>query len=256
MQEMPRPLNVAHRGGAGLAPENTLVAFQRALMLPADAVELDVHMSQDGAVVVIHDANLARTTGRVGDIHTLTLVQLRTCNAAATYQGEAVAPQRIPTLPEVLALVQGRAGVQIEIKQRADKRRYAGIEAKVVDAVRHYGMLTDAVVLSFDFPTLQDITALEPRLATCALLSSAYLSHFDVGREAMSVVHDLVRQGFRCVGIQHTLLTEPLLQALRQCDFRVGVWTVNEPVAMRNFVAMGVDFITTDRPDLLREILL
>jgi glycerophosphoryl diester phosphodiesterase len=254
MQAIKRPLNVAHRGGAGLAPENTLAAFQRALTLPVDAVELDVHMSQDGVVIVIHDADLRRTTGHVGAIHTLTLAELRTFNAAATYQGEAVASQPIPTLAEVLALVHGRAGVQIEIKQRADKQRYAGIEAQVVEAVQRYDMLTDVVVISFDFPTLQDVKALEPRIATCALLSSTYLCRFDIRREAMLVVDDLAMQGFRCVGVQHTLLTEALFRALRQRDFGVGVWTVNEPFAMRQFVAMGVDFITSDRPDLLREM--
>jgi glycerophosphoryl diester phosphodiesterase len=68
-------------------------------------------------------------------------------------------------------------------------------------------------------------------------------------------VHDLVTHGFRCVGVKHTWLTEPFLRALRACDFRVGVWTVNDPLAMRKFVAMGVDFITSDRPDLLRSML-
>jgi glycerophosphoryl diester phosphodiesterase len=255
MQQMKRPLNVAHRGGAGLAPENTLAAFQRALTLPVDAVELDVHMSQDGAVIVMHDPDLRRTTGQVGEIHTLTLVELRTFNAAATYQGEAVAPQPIPTLPEVLELVQGRAGVQIEIKQRTDQQRYVGIETQVVELVQRYDMQAAVMVLSFDFPTLRDVQALEPRITTCALLSSAYLCRFDVQRQAMLVVDDLAMQGFRCVGIRHTLLTEALFRALRQRDFGVGVWTVNEPLAMRKFVDMGVDFITSDRPDLLRRVL-
>lgn len=252
---MRRPLTVAHRGGAGLAPENTLAAFRKALELQADAVELDLHMSKDGALIVMHDPDLVRTTRRVGEIRLLTLPALRTLNAAANYRGGPVEPQRIPTLPEVLELVKGRAGVQIEIKQWADQIRYPGIEAKVVEAVRHFDMLADVLVISFDFPTLQAVKALEPRLATCALVSPSYLARFDVRRDATPVVHDLVTHGFRCVGVKHTWLTEPFLRALRACDFRVGVWTVNDPLAMRKFVAMGVDFITSDRPDLLRSML-
>jgi glycerophosphoryl diester phosphodiesterase len=87
------------------------------------------------------------------------------------------------------------------------------------------------------------------------LISSAYLARFDVQRDATPVVDDLAMQGFRCVGVKHTWLTVPFLRALRARDFRVGVWTVNDPSSMRKFVAMGVDFITSDRPDLLRDIL-
>jgi glycerophosphoryl diester phosphodiesterase len=253
-QDMKRPLNVAHRGGAGLAPENTLVAFRQALAWQVDAVELDVHMSQDGALIVMHDPDLGRTTRQRGEIRARTLAELRTLNAAASHRGAPVEPQPIPTLQEVLDLVKGRAGVQIEIKLAADNTRYPGIEAKVVEVVRHLDMLADVIVISFDFPTLQDIRALDPRLATCALISASYLSRFDVRRDATSAVDDLIAQGFRCVGIRHTLLTEVFYKTLRAHGFRVGVWTVNEPSAMRQFAAMGVDFITSDRPDLLRDI--
>jgi glycerophosphoryl diester phosphodiesterase len=248
-------LRVAHRGGAGLAPENTLAAFRKALELDADAVELDVHMSKDGALMVMHDPDLFRITGKVGEISALTLAELRRLNAAATYEGPDVGPQRIPTLQEVLALVQGHAGVQIEIKRRRNKRRYPGIEARVIAAVRQYNMLADAVVLSFDFSTLQKITALEPKMQTCALISTRYLSRFDVRQDAASVAADLSAHGFNCVGIKHTKLTTPLMRTLRAHGFRVGVWTVNEPASIRQFAEMGVDFITSDRPDLLREIL-
>jgi glycerophosphoryl diester phosphodiesterase len=255
MHGMKRPLIVAHRGGAGLAPENTLAAFHKALELQADAVELDVHMSKDGALVVMHDPDLVRTTGQVGEIRAFTLAELHPLNAAANYEGTAVAAQRIPTLQEVLALVKGRAAVQIEIKQAVDKTRYAGIEAKVLEAVRHAAMLADVLVLSFDFPTLRDLHALEPQLATCALISTAYLERFDIRRDATPVADDLAAQGFGCVGIRHTWLTEPLFHALRARHFRIGVWTVNDAFSMRKFAAMGIDFITSDRPDLLRETL-
>jgi glycerophosphoryl diester phosphodiesterase len=250
---MNRPLRVAHRGGAGLAPENTLAAFRQGLAFQADAVEFDLHMSQDGALIVAHDSNLKRATGMAVDIHTSTLAQLQQLNAAATYADKTYEPQRIPTLQEVLELVRGHAGVQIEIKVRADNARYAGIEAKVVDAVRHYDMIDDVVVISFDFPTLHEITALEPRLRTCALFSTAYLSRFGVRRDATKVAADIASRGFRCVGVKYTLMTEGLFQAFQARDVQVGVWTVNDEADMHKFAAMGVAFITSDRPDLLQK---
>ncbi|ETX03700.1 MAG: hypothetical protein ETSY2_32785 [Candidatus Entotheonella gemina] len=250
---MNRPLRVAHRGGAGLAPENTLAAFRQGLAFKADAVELDLHMSQDGALIVAHDPNLKRATGTAGDIHEFTLAQLQQLNAAATYKDKTIEPQRIPTLQDVLELVRGRAKVQIEIKVRADDTRYAGIEAKVADAVRRYGMIDDVVVISFNFPTLHDITALEPRLQTCALFSTSYLSRFGVWRDDAEVAEDIASRGFRCVGAKHTTMTEGLFQAFRARDIQVGVWTVNDEAEMRKFAAMGVNFITSDRPDLLQK---
>lgn len=248
---MNRPLRVAHRGGAGLAPENTLAAFRQGLAFKPDAVELDLHMSQDGALMVAHDPELKRATGKAGEIHELTLAQLKQLNAAATYKDITIEPQPIPTLQEVLELVRGQAQVQIEIKVRTDKTRYAGIEAKVVEAVRHYDMIDEVVVISFDFPTLHDIVALEPRLRTCALFSTSYLSRFGVWRDDAEVAEDLASQGFNCVGAKHSTMTEGLFQALRARDLQVGVWTVNDEDDMRKFAEMGVYFITSDRPDLL-----
>ena len=250
---MNRPLSVAHRGGAGLAPENTLAAFRQGLTFQVDAVELDLHMSKDGALMVAHDPNLKRATGVASNIHDLTLVQLQQLNAAATYKDKPIEPQRIPTLHEVLELVRGQASVQIEIKVRADHTRYAGIEAKIVDAIRDYGMVDDVVVISFDFPTLHDMTALEPRLRTCALFSTSYLSRFGIWRDDAEVAEDIASQGFRCVGAKHTTMTEGLFQAFQARDIQVGVWTVNDEADMRKFAAMGVHFITSDRPDLLQK---
>jgi glycerophosphoryl diester phosphodiesterase len=252
---MTRPHRVAHRGGAGLAPENTLAAFRLGLAYDADALELDLHQSKDGALIVMHDADVSRATGAVGEIGGLTLAQLRTLNAAATYPGQDIAPQRIPTLQEVLALVHGRASVQIEIKLRADNTRYAGIEAKVVKAVKQYDMLADAVVISFDFPALHTITALEPRVQTCALISTLHMPHFAGPQKATPVAAALAAEGFGAVGVKHRLLTPRFLQALRAHDLRVGVWTVNDPASICKFAEMGVDFITSDRPDLLRDLI-
>ena len=253
---MHRPLRVAHRGGAGLAPENTLAAFQLGLAHRADAVELDLHMSKDGALVVMHDADLKRATGMPGAISAFTLAELQRLNAAATYHDQRFEPQRIPTLQAVLELVRGRAGVQIEIKLRSDKNRYPGIAAKVVDMVRRYDMRDEVVVISFDFPTLHEILKIESRLPTGALISTLYgsrqASHVGLQRHAARAAEALTGQGFRYVDAKYTCMTSAFFQALCARDLGTGVWTVNDEANMRKFAEMGVDFITSDRPDLLR----
>lgn len=134
---MAKTMLVAHRGGAGLAPENTLAAFESGIAQKADLVEMDVHLSKDGQVVVMHDPDLTRTTDGSGNIADKTLAELKQLNDAAKYSGPgSYGRQEIPTLEEVVKLVNGRVGLQVEIKVKADGSRYPGIEQKVVDILR------------------------------------------------------------------------------------------------------------------------
>ena len=246
---------VAHRGGAGLAPENTMAAFRTGLEYRPNAVELDVHLSGDGRLVVIHDPGLARTTNTGGEVAELTLEELKELDAAARYFGSPlVGRQEIPTLEEVLDLIGGKAGVQVEIKLRADGTRYSGIEQAVIDVLDSYGMTDEAVILSFDFPTLETIRALEPELRTCALISTKYLE--SVGRKGPEAVADALKKlGATYAGVNARWLTAALYGALRAQGLGVGAWTVNDPKRMRELAEMGVDFITSDRPDILLEVL-
>ncbi|MCX7029329.1 MAG: glycerophosphodiester phosphodiesterase family protein [Spirochaetes bacterium] len=252
--EAHRVIRVAHRGGAALAPENTLAAFRAGLEQGADALELDVHLSRDGELVVIHDAALARTTNAAGEVGEMTFAELRRLDASARFFGPPVERQLIPTLQEVVDLAKGRASLQIEIKLRSDGSRYPGIEPRVVETLRQSGMVDDAVILSFDFPTLTSVKALEQRLRTCALISRAYLQK--VGKRGpAAVAEEMAALGVTSVGVEKTWLLEPLYRQLRSRGLGVGVWTVDDSGEMRRFALMGVDFITSNRPDLLRHAL-
>lgn len=245
---------VAHRGGAGLAPENTLAAFTAGLEHAPHAVELDVHLSRDGHLIVMHDPLVVRTTNASGAIADLSLDELKTLNAAARYFGPGSwGPQEIPTLDEVLGLIQGRAGVQVEIKQRADGSRYPGMEEAVIDALKRHSMLKEAVIISFDFPTLQTIRTLEPGLVTCALIGTRYLSKVGMGGPAV-VAAEMAALGVDYVGVDERRITDQLYTALRASGLKIGVWTVNDESRMKALAEMGVDFITSDRPDVLRRI--
>jgi glycerophosphoryl diester phosphodiesterase len=247
-------IKVAHRGGAGLAPENTLASFTVGIGEKADALELDVHLSRDGELVVIHDPVLARTTNAAGEVGDRTFAELRTLDASARWFGPPVGRQLIPTLQEVVDLAKGRASLQVEIKVKADGSRYPGIESKVVETLRKNAMVDETIILSFDFPTLVTIRGMEPRLRTCALISRAYLVSVSK-RGPAAVAGEIAALGAAFAGVDKSWLTEPLYKELRSRGLGVGVWTVDDPADMKRFAAMGVDFITSNRPDLLREAL-
>jgi glycerophosphoryl diester phosphodiesterase len=248
-----QPLVVAHRGGAALAPENTLGAFANAMQLGVDMVECDVHLSKDGRVIVMHDAEVSRTTDGRGYISDLALAELKTLNAAAKFSG-GYAAQTVPTLDELLDLVKGKTPIQIEIKVNAKGQRYAGIEPRVVELVRARGMLNDVIVISFDFPTLKEIKQIEPRIKTGALVRADWFS------ARGNNVEQIVKDAIDATGADYFMptyapVTEALVQAVHARGLKIGVWTVNNASDMTRLAAWGVDAITTDRPDELKRVL-
>ncbi|MGE0074532.1 MAG: glycerophosphodiester phosphodiesterase [Sphaerochaetaceae bacterium] len=255
MKEQEQPLRVAHRGGAGLAPENTLAAFENGLHYHPDMVELDIHLSKDGELIVMHDPLLERTTGKLGQISDYDRATLATFDAAATYSpGHSFGFQAIPTLPQVFDLVETKAGYpigyQIEIKLRSDGSRYAGIEKKLVALLAERGLADRSVVISFDFPTLETIGQLKPKLKRAALISKKYMTAIGAGGPK-AVAADIASLGVDYVGINYSYLSQTLYTEFRNKNLGIGVWTVNEPSAMERMAAMGVDFITSDFPDIL-----
>jgi glycerophosphoryl diester phosphodiesterase len=247
-------LIVAHRGGAALAPENTLTAFENALKLGVDQVECDVHLSKDGELVVIHDPNVSRTTDGNGQIGDMTLAEIKKLNAAAKFSGGTlrVAAQPPPTLAEVLDVVKGKAGIQIEIKVAAGNARYAGIEKKVVDALKGKGMTDKAIIISFDFPTLKDVKAIDPRLKTGALVNAQWM----MARMTKSP-EQILDEVIQATGADYFMpasgsVTEALVQATHAKGLKLGTWTVDATAEMKRLAGWGVDGITSNRPDELR----
>ena len=244
-------LVAAHRGGAAFAPENTLAAFGRAIQIGADMVECDVHLSRDGEVVVMHDPNVATTTDGRGLISDLTLAELKKLNDAAKFPG-GYAPQTIPTLAELLDLVKGKIGIQIEIKNTASGGRYAGIEKKVLDLIAARGMADQVIIISFDFGVLKDVKTLDPHMRTGALVQANWF----VSRSADQSVGDAIAQ----TGAEYFLpayapVNQAVVNAAHARGIKVGVWTVDTAADMTRFVGLGVDAITTNRPDDLMKVL-
>jgi len=243
---------VAHRGGSHLAPENTLAAFRNALILPIDAIELDVHMSRDGHLIVFHDNVVDKRTDGSGNIRVLDFAYLRSLNAAARFPGGWPEPQQIPTLREVLDLAKGRSKVYIEIKtskQNGTSGRYPNIAERVVEEVRSAGMLDQVLVISFDWMILPIIKSVEPALPTGALVSKDV---WNPGAEhaLQNLIEQVKMLWCKWINVDCGLFTEDMLQAAHEHGLKLGLWTVNTEDALRRFASVGVDSLTSDRPDL------
>jgi len=250
-----KSLNVAHRGGAALMPENTLSAFENALKIGVDQLETDVHLSKDGQVIIMHDPNVATTTNGTGQIKDLTLDELKKLNAAAKNAKGGVTQQEIPTLAQVLDLAKGKAGIQIEIKVGAGNARYPGIEQKVIDLVNARGMTNDVIIISFDFPTIKDVKALDPRIKTGAIVDQRWFSSRASASPEQIVAEIIDTTGADFFMPTSSLVTEALVRAVHARGLKIGTWTVNTAGEMKRLAEWGVDGITTNNPDVLKGVL-
>jgi glycerophosphoryl diester phosphodiesterase len=241
----------AHRGGAALWPENSLLAFRSALALGVDALELDLHLTADGEVVVLHDPTLERTStgrGAVRDarLTDLASVRLKTSEGAAT-------AERVPTLAQVLDLVaQSSSELLPEIKLDAHRQRYDGIEEKVLALIRARGLLTRATIQAFQGDTIRRLRELEPAARTMLLVGRG-----DVGRDRARPAEAVRRArelGATDLGMNHRLIDADVVAAARAAGIRLAAWTVNDETDIRRMIDLGVDLVMSDRPDLAKRL--
>ena len=248
--EMIAPLFAAHRGGAALWPENSLLAFRNALVLGADFVELDVHLSRDGEVMVIHDATLERTTDGSGPVRERTAAELRALHLKD--RGGAPTAEPVPTLDEVVALAAtGQRQMLLEIKTDDRKRRYPGIEEKVMAVLDRRRFTSFAIVMAFEGETWRRVREIRPDARVGALYSARALPAAAIEPELQA----LRRAGIGFVGLDQRLVTADVARQARLAGLTLGVWTVNERDAIERFIAQGVGVVITDRPDLAKAAL-
>ena len=231
---------IAHRGASAREPENTLRAFERAIDMGATMLEVDVHLSRDGHPVVIHDAELSRTTNGRGLVAEVSLDQIQRFDAGF---GEAV-----PTLAQVINLARDRAEVYVELKgQRTPDA--------VVRVLQAEDFLGQALVGSF-FPWLpQKVKFLEPRTRTSMLVRGQDRNRAFV-EWALAIGADYVHPCWESESpTPHKLLTPALIASIRRQGLGVLVWHEERPSELRELVKLDVDGICTNRPDLLSNIL-
>lgn len=246
LQPRSRPLIIAHRGSSAHAPENTLAAFQLAAEQGAEAIELDVDLTRDGHVVVMHDATIDRTTdgyGRVGD---LTLEEIRRADAGA-WKNAAFRGERVPLLEEVFAAVGQRLLINVEIKGMA--LRGNGLEARVAALIEKHKLIDRVILSSFNPLALRRLKHVNARLA-CGLLYAPDLPIFL--RDAW--LAPLIPQ-LNARHPQHAQVNKARVDQFHAQGLTVNVWTVNQADLVRAMAQAGVDGIIGDDPVLLREAL-
>lgn len=249
-EPMVAPRYAAHRGGALLWPENSMLAFRNALAMGADFLELDVHLSRDGEVVVLHDPTLDRTTTGSGPVRERTLAELQALQLKDR-NGTAI-PEPVPTLDQVVALAAaGRRQMLLEIKVDEQRRRYPGIEEKVFAALDRHRFTPFAVVMAFEVDTWRRVRQLRPDSRAGALYSPRTLPAARVESELQA----LHQAGVSFVGLHQGIVGPDVPRQARLAGLTLGVWTVNERDAIERFLTLGAGVVITDRPDLAKELL-
>ena len=243
-----RPRVIAHRGFSGNAPENTLVAIEQAIELGADMVEVDVGLTSDGHVVLLHDETLDRTTDGSGLLSDASLETVRRLDAgswfAAEYEGEPV-----PTLGEALDLVRGRILINIEIKGEAVGEQAAGgIVDKVLHAVRERQMLDQIVISSFEPRALEHARQLDATVRTASL----YNRDLHSGQGPLEVMNAVDANGFN---LSRREVTAEIVEQCHGTGRPVAVYTVNKERVMCRMIDLGVDALFTDHPDRMLALL-
>jgi glycerophosphoryl diester phosphodiesterase len=251
------PVNLAHRGASAVVPENTLEAFRLAVEMGAGGLELDVHLTRDGHVVVIHDSTLDRTTGGSGAVAEMTLDELRGVDAGHNFSPDGgTLPYRglglrIPTLAEVL---QEFPGVALNIDMKAD---HPGIEAAVLGVLREADAEERALVVSSRHGAVRRFRRISGgRISTGASRWETgvfyLLGRLHLERLALPA-YDALQVPPRHRGIP--LVTRRFVKAAHARGVRVDAWTINSADEMRRLLDLGVDVIMTDRPETLAGVL-
>ncbi len=238
-------LVIAHRGFSGTAPENTLAAFQKAIEIGSDLVELDVHLSMDKEVVVIHDPTLQRTTTGAGKVIDFTLEELKRFDAGVKFSSK-FAGERIPSLQEVLNLVRGKVGVNIEIKGGfLEPQAIQDLADQVLKEVEKAGMLGQALFSSFHPLALHRIRKKNPSAQLAMLFHQPWNSLEEITRGEV----------YSTLNLRSIYLSREKIALLKIHNIRVNVYTVNSEKEMRQFLSWGIDGIITNFPDRLINLL-
>lgn len=237
-----KPLNFAHRGFTQSATENTMSAFEAALELGVDGIELDVRTCKSGEVIVFHDPTLNRLTDGRGFVKNKTLAELQRLRIRNVDGG---AEEKIPTLQEVLELVEDKAILNVEIK--ANGLPKVQIERKVVEILQNFDFESRTIISSFNPLVLRRVRKCAPNMFTGFLIESKFnLRKSEIPLSKMA--------GARAMHIKENLATEEFIKKLQKLGYYCIVWGVNEAGSMQQLTRLGVEGIITDKPDVFKQV--
>jgi glycerophosphoryl diester phosphodiesterase len=218
-------LRIGHRGARAYEPENTLRSFKKAVEMGVDAVELDVRKTKDRQLVVIHDADVKKTTNGKGLVSELTLKEIKEFSAEKS--------EKIPTLKEALDFLDKKAKILIELKE-------TDIEKQVLAAVRENGLQKNVIIVSFIEEALGKVRDLDKEVETGLI----YVKHKNPIKTALDLEANYLLSLYR---FTHTAN----VKKAHENGLKVIVWTINKPEEVTEYIKKGVDGIASDKPDIL-----
>jgi len=232
---------IAHRGFSGIAPENTLVAFQKAIDHDFEYFELDIHKTKDDSLVVIHDASVNRTSsnnmkGKVADMTYEDLSKVRV--GYSSKFGDEFKDEKIPTLREALALAKGRIKICVEIKVN-------GVEQQMLDIINDLDMKNEVIIFSFYYQALEKVRALDKDIPILFLIGA-------VNEKTIDAAKAINAQAIGAGG--GNALTKEFVEKIHKNGLEVWRWTVDDEKTMKSLIEVGVDGIISNFPDRLVEL--
>ncbi len=240
-----QPIIFAHRGASAFAPENTLASFELAVEHGADAIELDVKLSADQQVVVIHDQTVNRTTNGKGRVNQLTLDELKKLDAGAFFSPEYKG-ETIPTLSEVIEKIAGRLYINIELTNYATP--FDNLTQKVAEIVLSHHQEENILFSSFNLITLTKIKRLLPQVPAALLALPGIPGAFArsaIGRWfSPDIIHPYLKD-----------INPAFMKKQHRLNRRTHVWTVNKPEQLKRLFSLEVEGVFTDDPRLAHQIL-
>ena len=231
-----KPLKIGHKGASLIAPENTLLAFKKAIELDADYVEFDIHLTKDNEIVISHDGDTLRTTGVNKIIKDSTLDELKKLDAG---EGE-----EIPSLNELVKLANGKLKLQPEIKAQ-------GIAEPLIDILRENKLIDTTIISSFDITELIRVKEIEPNVRIGYLIPSE-ITRFNLLKRYLKKA---LKNEFFALHPHFNSITPDFVEFVHENAIEINVWTVDDKTIMRELINLGVDGIITDDLALLNELI-
>jgi len=233
-------VKIAHRGASGISPENTIAAFNKAIEIGVDAVELDVHMSKDGKIVVCHDSGLNRTTNMKGLISNLNFSDIRNADAGSWFD-KKFAGEKIPTLAESLnIMMQADVITVVEVKDRY-------IAADVVYVIEETNSIDKVVVISFHANVISEVRQINPYISTGFLIGGN--DKGDSKKLAVEFVRRTMETGANTLNVSYNYITKDFVYEVRRRGVNLWTWTVDDVETMSKLLNRGVCGITSNYPN-------
>jgi len=233
----------AHRGASGYYPENTMSSFEEAVKQKADGIELDVHLSKDGYLVVCHDETLNRTTNGKGFIKQYDLYELKQLDAGSWFD-KRFKGEKIPLLEEAIDLVK-RSNMELNIEIKAGSIFYPGIEEKVLKMIDKYGVRNKVIISSFDHYSLVKIKNIDKDIKTGILYTEALYKP----------INYMKTTGANALHPNYITLTKDVVEEAHSLGIDINTYTVNIEEHIRLIKSMNVNAIITNYPDIAKAIL-